>query len=200
MRLDRQKTLLLAAALVVILIAIAGGVFTIGVGLYTFQTETINDFTVQPSVLETIAKRVNFQLFTPSYLPNVRIAKDWYITEFQGAAEVSIVYETEPGVDQESAFVRMDQRKAEKGDMEMLRQGTAENEYFIFHEVRIGDTKGFLIRAKYDLPYKKTSYDPRRAARLIVIKNGTYILLWSSDVDAFRIDELINVAESLRPI
>ena len=192
-----KKRIISLITVVTLIIAAIIGVQLLNSGRSVPQPEYTRD---ESTSLDSIKKEVAFQIFVPTYLPNLEIVKDWYIIEFGSTMEVSIIYEPSTATDNDTDLMRINQSKVRQRDIDLVELDTGEDENFSYEEIRIGDTKGLIVIAKYDLPHKKTSYDPRRAARLALIKDSTYILLWSGNVNAFSIEELIKVAESLTPL
>lgn len=151
--------------------------------------------------LARIKERADFRIYIPTYLPNLVILEDWHSYEGDNSyLLVSIVYKTQNSPDDDPVVVRIYQNKARRVDIEFLNTKTGEDKLFVYEEVLIGSTKSVLMTAKYDLPIKKTSYDPRFAPSLYLLRGDTFIKLQASNKNIFPVEELIKVAESLIPI
>lgn len=170
--------------------------------LYSIQNARKSQRAEHHIGLNSVKERSNFTIFVPTYLSNLEISHDWQTNERKDYAyfSVSVEYKTKETSNNELAIVSIEQRRIQNGDKDFLKTERAEDDNFIYEEVLIGTIKGLLMTAKYDLPYKKTAYDPRLATRLVLVKNNTYIVLQTRNKNIFPVDELIKVAASLAPL
>jgi hypothetical protein len=176
-------------------------IIVIGILLYVLESH-LEGVSRKPKATDSHSTPSNtvrdFEVFVPSYLEDLVIARNWFVTE-SPYTQLSIIYHSQNNEGGAPVEVRITERKSRQQDQTFLQEEQKEDQDFMYQRIAVGKAQALVVIPKYSLPIQTVSYDPTATLRLILIKNGTFIEIYVTDRAKFTLPEVIKVAESLKP-